>query len=266
MWPRGDATVGPGNDITSSRRMKNSGLNGFVQYMKRKDAEACVREMDGFEWGGSILRVGWSKAVPLASKPIYGDFLNIKDAVVCRMSNRGFCTLEGATRSPGPDRHQSSRLSDSPSRSPYARYRSRSPRRDRDRHRHSRSRSRDRYDDRDRRDRDRHRHSDYDKKPHTYRRSRSWSRSSGRWERSRSRSRSRSAGPWMSRDVQEFIQMVAREIRERGNEYEEAIRAREKRNPKYSFLWDEKVRKCVCNLYNAQVFPAVIGTWVLCVS
>lgn len=73
MWPRGDTTMGPGNDITSSRRMKNSGLNGFVQYMKRKDAEACVREMDGFEWGGSILRVGWSKAVPLAPRPIYGD-------------------------------------------------------------------------------------------------------------------------------------------------------------------------------------------------
>lgn len=71
MWPRGEGTVGPGADITSSRKAKSAGLSGFVQYMKRRDAESCVREMDGFDWGGSILRVGWSKAVALAPKAIY---------------------------------------------------------------------------------------------------------------------------------------------------------------------------------------------------
>ncbi|THG99514.1 hypothetical protein EW026_g2840 [Hermanssonia centrifuga] len=55
MWPRGDGTVGPA-------------------YMKRKDAEGALRELDGFDWGGSILRVGWSKAVPVAAKPMYGTY------------------------------------------------------------------------------------------------------------------------------------------------------------------------------------------------
>ncbi|KAF8578708.1 hypothetical protein K439DRAFT_1527590 [Ramaria rubella] len=72
MWPRGDASLGPGSDITSSRRAKSAGLSGFVSYMKRRDAEIAVREMDGFDWGGYILRVGWSKAVPVASKAAYG--------------------------------------------------------------------------------------------------------------------------------------------------------------------------------------------------
>jgi len=44
----------------------------------------------------------------------------------------------------------------------------------------------------------------------------------------------------MSRDAREFIEMVAREIKERGTEYEEAIRERERYNSKYSFFWDEK--------------------------
>lgn len=73
MWPRGDGTVGPGSDMTTSRRTKNTGLSGFVAYMKRKDAEAALREFDGFDWGGSVLRVGWSKAVPVAAKAMYGQ-------------------------------------------------------------------------------------------------------------------------------------------------------------------------------------------------
>ncbi|THH21332.1 hypothetical protein EW146_g180 [Bondarzewia mesenterica] len=71
MWPRGDAGHGPGADMTATRRNKNAGLSGFVSFMKRKDAEAALREFDGFDWGGSVLRVGWSKAVPLAAKPMY---------------------------------------------------------------------------------------------------------------------------------------------------------------------------------------------------
>lgn len=71
MWPRTDVTVGPGADMTSTRRAKSVGLSGFVSFMKRKDAERALREFDGFDWGGSILRVGWSKAVPVAAKPMY---------------------------------------------------------------------------------------------------------------------------------------------------------------------------------------------------
>lgn len=62
--------------MTASRRTKNAGLSGFVAYMKRKDAEAALRELDGFDWGGSVLRVGWSKAVPVAAKPMYGEYLS----------------------------------------------------------------------------------------------------------------------------------------------------------------------------------------------
>ncbi|THU95415.1 hypothetical protein K435DRAFT_859639, partial [Dendrothele bispora CBS 962.96] len=64
MWPRPDGSAGPGADMTASRKSKNAGLSGFVSYMTRKDAEQALREFDGFDWGGSVLRVGWSKAVP----------------------------------------------------------------------------------------------------------------------------------------------------------------------------------------------------------
>lgn len=72
MWPRTDASIGPGADMTNARRLKNSGLSGFVSFMTRKDAEAAVRELDGFDWGGNILRVGWSKAVPVGPRAMYG--------------------------------------------------------------------------------------------------------------------------------------------------------------------------------------------------
>ncbi|KAI0266790.1 hypothetical protein BC834DRAFT_873532 [Gloeopeniophorella convolvens] len=107
MWPRGDAPHGPGADMTAARRQKNSGLSGFVSFMKRKDAEAALKEFDGFDWGGSVLRVGWSKAVPVAAKPMY---------------------VAQKSRSPSPVRERR------PSRS-------RSPDRDRRRDRRSRSRS-----------------------------------------------------------------------------------------------------------------------------
>lgn len=55
----------------SSRRNKTSGLSGFVSFMKRRDAEEALRELDGFDWGGSVLRVGWSKAVPVGARPMY---------------------------------------------------------------------------------------------------------------------------------------------------------------------------------------------------
>ena len=71
MWPRTDSTHGPGADMTQARRTKNSGLSGFVSFMTRKDAEAAVRELDGFDWGGHILRVGWSKAVPIGPRALY---------------------------------------------------------------------------------------------------------------------------------------------------------------------------------------------------
>ncbi|KAG5638878.1 hypothetical protein H0H81_009181 [Sphagnurus paluster] len=78
MWPRTDASIGPGADMTASRRTKSTGLSGFVSFMKRKDAERALREFDGLDWGGSVLRVGWSKAVPVAAKPILHWIQQIK--------------------------------------------------------------------------------------------------------------------------------------------------------------------------------------------
>ncbi|KAJ7200693.1 SR140 protein [Mycena rebaudengoi] len=87
MWPRTDGTAGPGADMTSSRRTKSSGLSGFVSFMKRKDAEQALRELDGFEWGGSVLRVGCQikqllqltsaesqgiTAIPPGARPVHG--------------------------------------------------------------------------------------------------------------------------------------------------------------------------------------------------
>ncbi|KZT26721.1 hypothetical protein NEOLEDRAFT_1155466 [Neolentinus lepideus HHB14362 ss-1] len=122
MWPRGDNTVGPGADMTATRRTKNAGLSGFVSFMKRKDAEAALRELDGFDWGGSVLRVGWSKAVPVAAKPMYGALLS---------------GSRSRSQSPSRDQDRYNHHSRSSSRSP-----SRSRSRSRDRHRRrSRSRS-----------------------------------------------------------------------------------------------------------------------------
>lgn len=73
MWPRLDpAVAGPGADINQARRSKSVGLSGFVSFLKRRDAEKALNALDGFDWGGSVLRVGWSKAVPVAPKAAYG--------------------------------------------------------------------------------------------------------------------------------------------------------------------------------------------------
>ncbi|KAJ2988594.1 hypothetical protein NUW54_g9069 [Trametes sanguinea] len=36
-----------------------------------RDAGEVLREFDGYDWGGSILRVGWNIAVPIAPRPAY---------------------------------------------------------------------------------------------------------------------------------------------------------------------------------------------------
>jgi U2-associated protein SR140 len=71
MWPRNDGSTGPGAEMTQARKTKNTGLSGFVSFMKRKDAEAAVRELDGMDWNGNTLRAGWSKAVPIGPKAQY---------------------------------------------------------------------------------------------------------------------------------------------------------------------------------------------------
>lgn len=63
MWPRLDAGPVPGG-----RRI----LGGFVAFLRRPDAEKAAKDLDGAEWGGSVLRTSWGKAVPLPVRPIYG--------------------------------------------------------------------------------------------------------------------------------------------------------------------------------------------------
>ncbi|KAL8276246.1 hypothetical protein RQP46_011363 [Phenoliferia psychrophenolica] len=62
MWPRME-----GPPIPAGRRI----LAGFVAYLRRSDAVAAAKDLDGFEWGGQVLRTGWGKSVPLPTRPIY---------------------------------------------------------------------------------------------------------------------------------------------------------------------------------------------------
>ncbi|EIW83124.1 hypothetical protein CONPUDRAFT_136269 [Coniophora puteana RWD-64-598 SS2] len=133
MWPRGDAAVGPGGDMTASRRNKSAGLSGFVSFMKRKDAETALRELDGFDWGGSILRVGWSKAVQVAARPLYAvpraHSRSRSRSPRRRDRSRSRSPSRERRRSHSPsreNRYRSSRRSRSRSRSPKRRRRSRS--------------------------------------------------------------------------------------------------------------------------------------------
>lgn len=60
-----------GAHAPAAARRQKAGLSGFVAYMKRKDAERAVKELDGFDWGGCVLRVGWSKMIRLPARPLY---------------------------------------------------------------------------------------------------------------------------------------------------------------------------------------------------
>ncbi|KAG2119581.1 uncharacterized protein F5147DRAFT_664710 [Suillus discolor] len=206
MWPRGDIVAGPGGDMTASRRNRNSGLSGFVSFMKRKDAEAALREVDGLDWGGSILRVGWSKAVPMAAKALYVPSRTSRS----RSRSRGH-ERRGRSKSHSPRRHSRSRSTD--------RYRS-----------SRRSRSRSLSDSRSPRRRRR-----------SYSRSRYDSRSPCR--RSPSLSRRHESEDEASAVTDTFIRAVAAEVKGHGSEYEENLREWERNNPRYSFMTQRKHRR-----------------------
>ncbi|KAH7913168.1 hypothetical protein BJ138DRAFT_1059623 [Hygrophoropsis aurantiaca] len=205
MWPRGDVVSGPGGDMTASRRSKNTGLSGFVSFMKRKDAESALRELDGFEWGGSVLRVGWSKAVPMAAKPLY---------VAQRSRSRS-----ADHRDRGRSRSRSYERRRSRSRSGGARYRS---------SRRSRSRSWSR-----------------SPSPSRHRRSGRYHSRSPRRYRSGSPSRRNEDEEEEAPVTDGFIRAVAAEVRGHGLKYEESLKGWEKNNPKYTFLTQRKHRRHV---------------------
>jgi U2-associated protein SR140 len=41
--------------------------------MTRKDAEKAVEQLDGLDWGGFVLRILFSKPVPMPQKALYGE-------------------------------------------------------------------------------------------------------------------------------------------------------------------------------------------------
>lgn len=220
MWPRADASFGPGADLTAARKAKGSGLNGFVSYMTRRDAEDALREFDGHEWQGSVLRVGWSKAVAIAAKPIYGEqllfFFTQKTrltTLILVLENRK--TRDSRSRSPSADRYRS--LS-------HERYRSRSYSRDRDRSRSPRRR-----------------------------RSTSHSR---RHRRSESLSRSRSPDRLGETEgvTDTFIRAVAAELKGHDERYDGVLREFEKNNPKYAFM----LKRDVCDLFDVELLCLLI--------
>ncbi|KAF9222577.1 hypothetical protein BS17DRAFT_783065 [Gyrodon lividus] len=203
MWPRGDGTNGPGSEMTVSRRSRNTGLSGFVSFMKRKDAEVALRELDGFEWGGSILRVGWSKAVAMVSKPLYVP------------------TRQSRSPSRSRERHHGVGRSRSHSYSPRHRSRSQSGGRGHRSSRPSRSRS-----------------YSYSRSP-PRRRCSPYSRSARYGSRSPRRSRSSSRRREEDDEAgvtDTFIRAVAAEVKGHGLRYEENLKEWERSNPKYAFL------------------------------
>ncbi|KAG0706159.1 hypothetical protein DFH29DRAFT_846703 [Suillus ampliporus] len=206
MWPRGDVVSGPGGDMTASRRNRNAGLSGFVSFMKRKDAEAALREIDGLDWGGSVLRVGWSKAVPMAAKPLYVP----SRASRSRSRSRGH-EHRGRSRSHSPRRHSRSRSTGRYRSS--RRSRSHSPNDSRSPRRRRRSYSRSRYDSRS---------------PH---------------RRSPSSLRRHDSEDEAAAVTDTFIRAVAAEVKGHGPEYEENLREWERNNPRYSFMTQRKHRR-----------------------
>lgn len=74
MWPREEGGVNLAlQDSAANIAARRAGLNGFIAFMKRHDAESALEHCDGVEWGGSVLRLGWGKAMPLPPRPSYGN-------------------------------------------------------------------------------------------------------------------------------------------------------------------------------------------------
>ncbi|KAG0268532.1 U2 snRNP-associated SURP domain-containing protein [Actinomortierella ambigua] len=59
MWPRTQEEID---------RNRNC---GFVSFMERQDAAQALKDMDGIELCGYVMKLGWGKAVPLPAVPFY---------------------------------------------------------------------------------------------------------------------------------------------------------------------------------------------------
>nr|XP_018259054.1 U2-associated protein SR140 [Kwoniella dejecticola CBS 10117]OBR81212.1 U2-associated protein SR140 [Kwoniella dejecticola CBS 10117] len=227
MWPRGDEDSSIGAGMTISRRSK-PGLSGFVSYMKRSAAERAVREYDGLDWGGSVLRVGWSKPVPLPLRPIY-------DLGSGRESRE-----RGRSASP---KHRNSHRDD---KRDYDDRRGRDGDRDKGR---SRSRSHSPQKSKKRSKRSPSYSSSSSRSPSPARR-KSRRRSYSSYSSNSYDSRSPSPRPrkvsakdkWLDgvpEEQRKFIKTVAGRVKDHGRGFEDLLRKKEKENPKFAFLFNE---------------------------
>lgn len=57
--------------------------------MQRQDAERAVQDYDGFDWNGNVLRVTWSKPVPIPKRAAYGE-CERKYTLTADAPSRGF--------------------------------------------------------------------------------------------------------------------------------------------------------------------------------
>lgn len=62
----------------SMNRRGQNGFTGFVLFMKRKDAEKAIQELEGVTWSGTVLKLGWSRPMPLPARAAYGAFQSIR--------------------------------------------------------------------------------------------------------------------------------------------------------------------------------------------
>lgn len=196
MWPRLDS-----GQLASVGGRK---LGGFVAYLRRPDAERAAKEMDGVEWGDNVIKISWGKAVPIASRALYGT-----GRPLTQYPTR--CVLMSASPAePEPD-------------SEY--YREREHHRGHRTRRRSRSRSRS--------------HSPTEPEDVLRPRKR---RSVSPSSRTRS-SRGPRAWPELEIDADEqLLVTVAKKVRDYGKPFEEVLREREKGNPRFAFLQDDQVR------------------------
>lgn len=193
--------------MLSANRRGQTGLTGFVAYMNRAHAEKAVRELDRLNWGGNVIRVAFSRTVPIPTRAIYGQ------------STSSFFYVPWAEAQSVAD------LGNRRSRSPSGR---RSKGRDGDRS------SSNKYGDGGR----------SPVRRDGGRRSYSHSASSGSRSPSPPPRRSAAKERWLARvstDQEKLIHDVARRTRDYGKAFEENLKGKERANPDYAFLFDENV-------------------------
>lgn len=81
MWPRTEpALQAPIGHGLSARTTRHEGATGFVNFMRREDAQVAYKEIDGSRWAGSVLHTGWSRSLPKPARPLFPKSIRSKMA------------------------------------------------------------------------------------------------------------------------------------------------------------------------------------------